>query len=537
MKYDIIIIGAGLGGLTTGATLAKKGKKVLVLEQHNIPGGAATTYTRKGIKFEVGLHEMDWGTPNRDMKALVFKKLGILDTLPLVELPQTWRIKTEKEEYTIPHGRKNVINYLSEKFPTEKAGVKKYFADMKYITATNKCFPNDFHPIEFLLYPIMTFPSVLYGMWQNISTGHKLDKLFKSDRLKSILNINHVYFTDNPYELSWYYHASAQYSYYHKSVYIKGGSQVLSNQLADKITENGGEIRYFADVKKIELEGNKATGVTYQDRKTKELITVTGKKIIANCSPDSVFNGNMIPTEFREEQIESKKVSTSLWTIYITYKEALSKKFPGTAYSTFFQTEEQLNSPQNTLLHENTKKALEDRGFVMVDYSAIDSGLVPEGDPRGFGVLCGCSHIEEWESNINKEEYKAKKENFAKHLFTVVEKHYPGFTENIEYFEVSTPKTIERYMKTPKGAVFGYKQIGYCFPGSRAPRQAHKVKNLHFTGAWCLPGGGFTGAILAGYYTAIDLILPMPIRIILGTLGCFFSIEILIFLIKTFVAK
>ena len=58
----------------------------------------------------------------------------------------------------------------------------------------------------------------------------------------------------------------------------------------------------------------------------------------------------------------------------------------------------------------------------------------------------------------------------------------------------------------------------FFFPGSRAPRQAHKVKNLHFT-----------GAILAGYYTAIDLILPMPIRIILGTLGCFFSIEILIF--------
>ena len=59
MNYDAIVIGAGLGGLTAGAQLAKEGKKVLLIEQHSIPGGCATTFKRKDLKIEVGLHMID----------------------------------------------------------------------------------------------------------------------------------------------------------------------------------------------------------------------------------------------------------------------------------------------------------------------------------------------------------------------------------------------------------------------------------------------------------------------------------------------
>ncbi|RAX58369.1 hypothetical protein CCZ01_02835 [Helicobacter monodelphidis] len=68
MKYDTIIIGSGLGGLTCGATLAKNGKKVLVLEQHNLIGGCATCFKRKGMLIDAGLHELDWGDSRTDMK-------------------------------------------------------------------------------------------------------------------------------------------------------------------------------------------------------------------------------------------------------------------------------------------------------------------------------------------------------------------------------------------------------------------------------------------------------------------------------------
>ena len=70
MKYDVIIIGGGLGGLTAGSKLAKDGKKVMLVEQHNIPGGCATTFKRRGYTMDVGLHETD-GLNETDTKTQI----------------------------------------------------------------------------------------------------------------------------------------------------------------------------------------------------------------------------------------------------------------------------------------------------------------------------------------------------------------------------------------------------------------------------------------------------------------------------------
>ena len=85
MNYDVIVIGAGLGGLTAGARLARNGKKVLLIEQHNIPGGCATTFERKDFTMEVGLHEMD-GLHARDMKTKIFRDLGVFDKVEFLRL-------------------------------------------------------------------------------------------------------------------------------------------------------------------------------------------------------------------------------------------------------------------------------------------------------------------------------------------------------------------------------------------------------------------------------------------------------------------
>ena len=87
MIYDIIIIGAGLGGLTAGAKLAREGKKVLLIEQHNQPGGCATTFRKGDFTFEVGLHEMD-GPSQRDMKNRIFNELGVFNNVEFIKVPE-----------------------------------------------------------------------------------------------------------------------------------------------------------------------------------------------------------------------------------------------------------------------------------------------------------------------------------------------------------------------------------------------------------------------------------------------------------------
>jgi len=118
MKYDYIVIGAGLGGLTAGAKLAKEGKKVLMLEQHDRPGGCATTFKRKEFTMEVGLHEMDGLYPG-DMKNKMFADLGVLEKVEFLPVPEFYRFRNERYDLVIPHDPEAAREILKAAFPGE----------------------------------------------------------------------------------------------------------------------------------------------------------------------------------------------------------------------------------------------------------------------------------------------------------------------------------------------------------------------------------------------------------------------------------
>jgi len=99
-KYDAIIIGGGLGGLTAGAKLAKEGKKVLLLEQHDIPGGCATTFRRKDFNIEVGLHEMV-GFNTKDFKSKIFEDLDVFNNVEFLEVPEFYRFVNGRYDLVI----------------------------------------------------------------------------------------------------------------------------------------------------------------------------------------------------------------------------------------------------------------------------------------------------------------------------------------------------------------------------------------------------------------------------------------------------
>ncbi|WP_394952438.1 FAD-dependent oxidoreductase, partial [uncultured Helicobacter sp.] len=163
-NYDIIIIGSGLGGLACGATLAKKGKKVLVLEQHELIGGCATCFKRKGMLIDAGLHEMDFGSEKTDMKHIVFKKLGLFEKITLVPLPSAWSVrvlesksggadfneansnKAKTQDFLIPH--KSTKEALISYFPHEKKGLEKYFKKLHFQARLNYKFPFDMGFLE-----------------------------------------------------------------------------------------------------------------------------------------------------------------------------------------------------------------------------------------------------------------------------------------------------------------------------------------------------------------------------------------------------
>jgi len=471
---SITIIGAGLGGLTSGALLAKDGYKITLLEQHNIVGGCATTFKRKGgFTCEVGLHEMDGVYTNPQIKK-IFDKLDVYNNVEFVKPDEFFSVVTKNGTFIMPDDGQKAQNRLTKKFPNEQKGIEKYFKLIGNISKELETLQSAswYH---YLLFPLL-FSNIL--RYKNKTVTEVLDKIIENDELKLILNTNVQYYNDTPDTLSFLLHSVAQYSYYNGGGwFIKGGSQKLSDYLAKVIINNGGEIITKANV--IECNSNL---ITYLRKKEK--ITINTDAIISNLSPIQTYK------LFQKEYKETKEIADSLLTIYIGFSKNLKEVYGKKAYSNFIFDEIDSVNGYNTML----KKDVVERGFVFVDYSQVDSRLTKDSS-KSFGVVCLSDFIEEWQ-DLDEDAYKIKKQNLIDKALLKLEIYYPNIKELVEYIEVGTSKTVNRYIKTPNGTAYGYKPTPKQF--FKIPKvRSDKINNLYFVGQWVI-AGGFSPAISSG---------------------------------------
>jgi phytoene dehydrogenase-like protein len=181
-NYDVIIIGAGLGGLTAGAKLAKEGRKVLLVEQHYVVGGCATIFKRKDFTFEVGLHQLD-GLHDKDPKKKIFAELGVFDHVEFIKIDEFYRFKNNRLDFTIPANAELAIAKLCQKFPHEKKGIRKFFQKINAIYEEVTRLPEK-HWQRLLLIPVFPFlyPNLTLAIKQTL--GSFLDSIIKDQDLK-----------------------------------------------------------------------------------------------------------------------------------------------------------------------------------------------------------------------------------------------------------------------------------------------------------------------------------------------------------------
>lgn len=495
-QYDVIIIGGGLGGLTAGAKLAKNGKKILLIEQHNVPGGCATSFKRKDYVMEVGLHALD-GLDEKDPKKQIFEELGIFDHVDFIAAPEFYRIKNKKIDINLPSSKKDAIKILSEKFPKEKKGIKKFFKTIHSIQNETGKIPVERWKIIALIpfFPII-YPYITFNTFRTV--GHFIDSIMKNEDLKITLLANLFYYHDDPYSMSLIYFSAAQASYFNGGAhFIKGGSQKLSNYLASVIKHNKGEILLNTLVTKIITKKNKAIGVTYTNT-LHQNNNAFSKKIIANAAiPNVVYMLSGKSRLLLEKKTNRLITPCSLISIYIGFKREV-KEIGNKHYSTFLTND---NIKKISEIVKNFRGNISQRNFVFVDYSQIDSNLAPKG--KSFGTICAPDYLSDWK-HLSNEEYKKKKNEVAHSFFERLEKLIPGIRDEIECYEVATPKTIQKYTLNPEGSAYGFAQIPSQAGIFRLPNKS-PIKNLYFASAWTNPGGGFSGAILSGWYCANEV--------------------------------
>ncbi|MGI9228097.1 MAG: phytoene desaturase family protein [Gammaproteobacteria bacterium] len=507
--FDAIVIGSGLGGLTAGALFAHAGHSVLVLEQNDTFGGAATTYHRGTMMIEASLHETaDPRTTTADPKVEIFEALDLYQDIELTPVGdfQEVRCPLIGAPLVIPHGVDALRDSLTERFPHEADSIRHFLKRVGSIQTALQIFMEKHSGLWWLAHgaelPFRLWP-VLRDMHSSVSKV--LEKYFgNNEAIKIALAANLSYWSDDPDQMWWLMYAVAQGGFLQGGgVYIKGGSQVLSDRLVDRIREGDGEA--LADQTAIEIlldEQSEVSGVRYRPRVGGEDTVAHAPVIFANASPHVVKN--MLPTAKRDSFMapyRGKPLSTSLFSMNLGLNKRPSE-LGVCAYSTMIIPEwmERLSDYKHCagLFADMPSGRLPAMG--VCDYSYIDSGLV---DGELFPVsLAGADRLTNWDG-LSDTDYLAKKNAWLDALIECLDKEWPGFANAVVQREYATAKTMHNFLNTPGGAVYGFAPN---VPDRSLLSGPPRTPKTSIKGLWLASSfagmGGFSGAMGSGGWAA-----------------------------------
>lgn len=510
-RFDAIIIGAGLGGLTAGALWAKQGKRVLVIERHDKFGGAATVYERKHLQMEVGLHEM-CGFDNYDLLPSLWHQLGLEERVQRLRVPTFYGVRRSGSPDTLimPEGIEAAEAAAIRYFPHQRAALQQYFSILQGIRKNIHGFVSANKTKWWWLRngPIMPLKFRSMFRFNKVTVSELFDSLFGADEeVKFYLAANMGYYTDRPQDLAAVFYAIAQGSYHAGGgYYIKGGSQALSDALVEIIREAGGEALIRRTVTDILLdEQGRACGVIHEKNLTigkrrppKEKLPqkALAPVIFGNAAPHVLQH--MLPADKRTtffEPYADKPLSPSLWTLFLGLDQA-PEKFGVTEYSTFIVPQHCTRFSDYATFKTAFNRDPDGKmpGYVLVDYSKLDTGINQKG--RYMCVLCGIDDLDNWK-DLPDDLYYARKEAWTQALLQDLDRQFPGISAAVVFNEMGTARTMQEYLNTPAGATYGFAQNAPFIQG-KPPTTRTAIPGLFLASAFGSHGGGFVGAILSG---------------------------------------
>ncbi len=515
-RYDVIVIGAGLGGLTAAALLAQAGRKTLLIERNHGVGGAASTYKAGDLVVEASLHETSDPQDPLDPKHHVLAGIGVLDKVNWVPTGTVYEVRGGPVgvPFVLPEGVGAARDALLDRFPAERAGIGPLLHEMEAIATAlgtlsrgRAAFDRPLHGLGALL----KLGPLLTG-WR-LSLAARLNRAFgDNEAAKCALAANMLYWHDDPAALWWVLFAVAQGGYLASgSRYIQGGSQRLSNALARALKAAGGELLLRRSVTGILLdEAGRPAGVVHEG-KDGGRVEVRAAVVVGNAAP--VHLAHILPAAARPRFFApyvDRPLSISLFSA--TFGLSVPPSELGlSSYSTFLLPE------WMTALADYRRSASILGGapeeamppIAVVNYSAIDSGL--NGAPYPVSVV-GADRTSNW-SGLDPAAYEAKRGLWREAIAAVIDRVFPGFAEHVVASVFSTASTMSSYLNAPEGAVYGFAPLPPAGPIWKGPERSPMtpIDGLYLASSYA-GSGGYTGAILAGAAAARAVLSRAPIR-------------------------
>ncbi len=493
-EVDAVIIGAGLGGLSCAAAFARQGFKPLVLEQHSVPGGYATTFERPGgFVFDVSLHSTTVGERN-GVHNLIPGFPEIKD-VKFVPHPSLYRAIFPDYDFRVPQkSPKKYVEMLINHFPDEKQGIEGIFEDIEGLASDINKYSRAGGQVDMGTFP-QEFPYLFKSF--NKTWGALVDTRIKNPKLKAIISSQWGYYGLPPSKLSCYYYALPFLGYLQQGGYYPiGRSQKISDALVKFIEDHGGKVRLKARVEKILTKDHSAYGV-----RTEEGTEFKGKVVVSNANAYDTFLRMMDEADHLKDYVAKFKeysVSLSCFQVFLGLKKDLVGEAGLEDSEIFFSAGYDDEAAYKAFLEAD----MENSGYGLTLYDNVYKGYSPEGkNTVSILVLQGYKHWEKYEADYrrgNKREYQAEKEQMADILIKKVEESVlPGLSEAVEVKEIGTPLTNWRYTRNYRGAIYGWDQTMNNTGPNRVPH-ATPIKNLYLAGAWTQPGHGYGAVIPSG---------------------------------------
>ncbi|MFK7770072.1 MAG: phytoene desaturase family protein [Mariniblastus sp.] len=499
--YDAIVIGSGMGGLTTASLLASVSKKrVLVLESHFKHGGFLHSFRRKKFVWDPGVHyigEMQEGSLTRKCMDLV---TGGTVGWRRINSPFE-RFLFPGESFDVPDGAKEYQQSLIARFPAEEKNIRRYFKDVKAVQnwTHRNFFSKQFS--ERIGSVISIGKKLAYT-----NTQSYIENRFQDPLLRAIATAQWPDYGTPPSHSAFGVHAAVAADFLNGGFYPIGGSQVIADGAVNVIESHGGKCLVNHPVEEILIKDNQAYGVR-ADRKGKSE-TFFAPIVISNAGARSTFT-KLVPAEFGQperEKLINVKNGTSAVILFLGLNDDPRKHgFEECNYWMYdgYNYDELLSNAQS-------QPPIVDGGFL-----SFGSLRNPGQEPHTAQIVC-FSRESEWQEFASKPwlkrgtEYEQQKEERAEGMIEFFAQRYPKLRGLIEYQELSSPLTIKSFTGHHGGAIYGQE----CDVNRLSRDQwriGTSVKNLYLTGSDVgLPG--VNGALMAGVMAAGKLLgwLGMP---------------------------
>ncbi|MDZ4669312.1 MAG: NAD(P)/FAD-dependent oxidoreductase [Phototrophicales bacterium] len=497
MPNKIIVIGAGVGGLTTAALLQQAGYSVTVLEAQSYAGGCASTFTHKGFRFESGATVVGGFQPNGP-HALVGDMLDL-----------TWRVKAHDPAWVTHLPNRSIAltadnTDVLKKFPETKkfweqqtriASIAwslsaqglpfppRSVAEVAQLVKVGiKNFPRDLQIIPFAFSTVYDWLR-WHGLHKNDEFARFLDAQLLISAQTTTRHVNALYGA-TALDL-------ARQGVYH----IETGIGGVADTLIEKLESLGGSIHYKHRVTKIEMKGGRAVGVwTQKGRKGKEQTFFDADFIIANTTPWDV---NELLGENSSRGLKRESTHRKLgWGAFVLHvgvdASAISDGFPD----------------HHQLIADMTSPLGETKSIFMSLSPTWDTSRAPVGQ-RAMTITTHTNVSQWWELlKTDESAYYAQKEVYTKKILAQIERILPNFQDHLTLTLPGTPVTYQFYTDRHMGMVGGFPQTSLF--KARSPRTG--IANIRLVGDSIFPGQSTAGVSLGAIRVAQDVQRVMPIR-------------------------